>query len=229
MVTVRGAGRAPEARPPAARPTVAGLAALRPKREAGRDDGAWREEAGRTGAAAGRRDGETPPRALPREVVPRGTETLRLSDLLTTATILAVFLARKGYSALAVADAPAFASKRAIDATRKDSIRLGRNGAPAFADAHAVCVRIGACIGRHVTNTARSSRKIFLKPQQAHLGRQLDAGTREHRRTHPLHERAHVGGRSTAAVHDEVAVHIGHASAPHLGALASRRLDEKAG
>ena len=55
VVTVRGAGRAPEARPPAARPTVAGLAALRPEREAGRDDGAWREEAGRTGAAAGRR------------------------------------------------------------------------------------------------------------------------------------------------------------------------------
>lgn len=127
VVTVRGAGRAPEARPPAARPTVAGLAALRPEREAGRDDGAWREEAGRTGAAAGRRDGETPPRALPREVVPRGTETLRLPDLLTTATILAVFLARKGYSALAGADAPAFASKRAVDAARKDSIRLGLN------------------------------------------------------------------------------------------------------
>ncbi|MFR1167252.1 MAG: hypothetical protein ACLSDQ_06440, partial [Adlercreutzia equolifaciens] len=85
-------------------------------------------------------------------------------------------LARKGYPVLAVADAPAFASKRAIDAARKDSIRLGRNGAPAFADAHAVYVRIGACIGRHVASTTCSSRKIFLKPQQAHLGRQLDTG-----------------------------------------------------
>ena len=66
-------------------------------REVGRTDGAGRDEAGRIGADAGRRDGEalreTPPRALPREVEPRGTETLRLLDLLATATVLVSSLA----------------------------------------------------------------------------------------------------------------------------------------
>ena len=97
VVTVRGAGRAPEARPPAERPAAEDAAEPKCAREVGRTDGAGRDEAGRIGADAGRRDGEalreTPPRALPREVEPRGTETLRLLDLLATATVLVAPLA----------------------------------------------------------------------------------------------------------------------------------------
>lgn len=74
VVTVRGAGRAPEARPPAERPAAEDAAEPKCAREVGRTDGAGRDEAGRIGADAGRRDGEalreTPPRALPREVEP---------------------------------------------------------------------------------------------------------------------------------------------------------------
>ena len=136
--------------------------------------------------------------------------------------------ARKGYPVLAVADAPAFTSKRAIDATRKDSTRLGRNGAPAFADAHAVCVRIGACVGRRVTNTARSSRKIFQTP----AGAPRAPARCRHSRDTAARTRSMSARTSAAVAPPRFTMKLpcsSDASAPHLGALASRRLDETAG